>query len=127
MILTALALAILLHAAQVGLFAVVSDVQRGLRYNAGPRDDAPAPLSPRAARLQRATANHAEALILFAPAAILAHLVGHTPVATACAWTYLAARALYVPAYVFPFGLARSALWIVGFTATVAMVISTLI
>ncbi len=50
-----------------------------------------------------------------------------TAFTAACGWTYLAARVLYVPAYAFGWRPGRSIIWIVGFTATVAMVISTLV
>ncbi|MGC1259702.1 MAG: MAPEG family protein, partial [Jannaschia helgolandensis] len=44
-----------------------------------------------------------------------------------CAWVYLGARVLYVPAYALGWRPGRSIIWAVGFTATVLMVISTLI
>ncbi|WP_308916075.1 MAPEG family protein [Jannaschia sp. LMIT008] len=125
--LTVLALAVLLQAAQLGLAAILSDLDRGLRYNAGPRDGPPPPERPVTARLKRAAANHGEALVLFAPAVLVAHLTVPTPFQTAAAWTYLAARVLYVPAYAGGWTPWRSVFWIAGFLATVAVAISTLI
>ncbi len=51
-------------------------------------------------RLLRALNNHFEGLILFTLAVVVVTLSGQsTPFTAACAWTYLAARILYVPAY----------------------------
>ncbi|MGB5557545.1 MAG: MAPEG family protein, partial [Paracoccaceae bacterium] len=44
-----------------------------------------------------------------------------------CAWTYLGARVLYVPAYVFGWRPGRSLIWLVGFTATTFMMLAALV
>ncbi|NCU21433.1 MAPEG family protein, partial [Candidatus Falkowbacteria bacterium] len=44
-----------------------------------------------------------------------------------CAFTYLGARILYVPAYAYGWTPWRSVIWAVGFFATVAMLIAALI
>ena len=55
-------------------------------------------------------------------------LQGLERVATAaCAAAYLVARIAYVPAYYFGLSPWRSAIWFVGFLATFAMIVSTLI
>jgi uncharacterized MAPEG superfamily protein len=43
------------------------------------------------------------------------------------AWTYLAARLLYVPAYALGWRPWRSAIWGVGFFATVTMIVAALL
>ena len=50
-----------------------------------------------------------------------------TPFTAACAWTYLAARALYVPAYALGWNPWRSLIWAFGFLATLAMLIAALL
>jgi uncharacterized MAPEG superfamily protein len=45
----------------------------------------------------------------------------------ACAWVYLAARVLYVPAYFFGWSPGRSIIWAVGFFATLILLIAALI
>ena len=125
----ALAFAILLQAAQFVAYAVGANRELGPGYTMSARDREPSrPMSPLTARLGRAFANHFEALILFTAAVILVTLADRATVFTAfCAWTYLAARILYVPAYAFGWRPGRSIIWAVGFTATILIVISTLI
>ena len=85
-------------------------------------------VAPLTGRLGRAMDNHFEGLILFGIAVLVVALSGTgTALTAACAWAYLAARVLYVPAYALGWRPGRSIIWAVGFTATVAMVISTLI
>ncbi len=127
--LTALALAALLQAIQYILMAVPANLELGPRYTASPRDtDRMADLSPKAARLVRALNNHFEALILFTIAVTIVTLSGQsTPFTQTCAWVYLAARILYVPAYALGLAPWRSAVWGVGFCATIAMIIAALV
>jgi uncharacterized MAPEG superfamily protein len=48
-------------------------------------------------------------------------------VTEACAWTYLGARILYVPAYATGIKYVRSIIWAVGFLATAAMLIAAVL
>lgn len=127
--LTVLALAGLLQAVQLALYAVPANRELGPDYTAGPRDaPPPRPLSPRAGRLQRAVANHFEGLILFTLAVVVVTLGAKASGFTAaCAWVYLAARILYLPAYVMGLTPWRSVIWGVGFVATLAMIVAGLI
>lgn len=127
--LTALALATLLQAVQFALYSVAAQMSVGPGYSMSPRDREPSqPLSLTAGRLQRALTNHFEGLILFAVAVVVVTLSDQsTPFTAACAYGYLAARVLYVPAYVFGWTPWRSVIWFVGFLATVAMIVSTLL
>jgi uncharacterized MAPEG superfamily protein len=126
--LTALTLAALLQMVQFVLFAVPANLELGPDYTAGPRDNAPKrALSPRTARLQRALNNHFEGLILFGIAATVIHTTGQsTPLTAACAWAYLGARLLYIPAYAFGWTPWRSLIWAVGWFATLILLLAAL-
>ena len=129
--LTVLALAGLLQAVQYALMSVPANLELGPAKTLGPRDDAPdlqAQLSTRTARLYRALNNHFEALILFTLAVVVVTLSDQaTPFTAACAWVYLAARVLYVPAYAFGLVPWRSVIWLAGFAATVLMILAALV
>ncbi len=128
--LTALALAGLLQVAQYVLMSVPANLELGPGKTLGPRDDADlkSQLSPRTARLFRALDNHFEGLILFTLAVVVVTLGGAaSPFTAACAWIYLAARVLYVPAYAFGLVPWRSAIWLVGFAATTLMILAALV
>ena len=45
----------------------------------------------------------------------------------ACAWLYVAARLLYIPAYVQGWDLPRSLIWGAGFVATLLMILSAFV
>lgn len=124
--LTVLALAALLAVAQLFLFAVPANLMIGSTYLAGPRDQK-RELSGRPARLQRAFNNHVEGLVLFTVAVVVVTAGGQATGFTAgCAWAYLAARVLYVPAYAYGWAPWRSVIWGVGFLATVLMLLAAL-
>jgi uncharacterized MAPEG superfamily protein len=127
--LTALALAGLLQMGQITLMAVPANRDLGPDWTAGPRDNPPSrPLSPLAGRLQRAVANHFEGLALFTLAVLVVTLSGKGSAFTAaCAWTYLGARILYVPAYALGLSPWRSIVWAAGFFATAAMLLAALL
>lgn len=93
----------------------------GVQGNIGPRDGSLA-LSPKTQRLRRAVDNHVENIGLFIIAVVVVSLAGANSTFTAlCAWTYVAARALYLPAYAFGWAPWRSLLWSLGLIATFAM------
>ena len=123
---TALALAALLQAIQIGLAAAVMNSDVGAKWNAGPRDTQPE-FSAMTGRLRRAVNNHFEGLILFTIAVVVVVTSDSgSPLTVFCAWTYLLARILYVPAYAFGWSPWRSVIWGVGFIATLAMIVSAL-
>ena len=66
---TALALAALLQAAQIGLAAAVMNRDVGAKWNASARDRQPE-FSPMTGRLRRAVNNHFEGLILITIAVV---------------------------------------------------------
>lgn len=124
--LTALALAAILQAGQILLAGWFMTRDAGVEYNAGPRDSEPT-LSPLTKRLRRAVANHFEGLAFFTIAVVVVTLSGSASGLTAaCAWIYLAARVLYVPAYAFGWTPWRSVIFGVGLTATLVMILAAL-
>ncbi|SMX31126.1 MAPEG family protein [Actibacterium lipolyticum] len=132
--LTALTLAGLLQVIQFALMSIPANIELGQGKTLGPRDRARLggsledQLSIRTARLYRAMNNHFEGLILFTLAVVVITLSDQSTSFTAtCAWTYLGARILYVPAYAFGLTPWRSLIWSVGFLATVAMLLAALI
>ena len=127
--LTVLALAGLLQAVQFLLFALPANMELGTGYTSSARDKPPSrQLSITTARLQRAMNNHFEWLILFTLAVVVVILGGQsTAVTQTAAWVYLVARVLYIPAYAFGWRPWRSAIWGIGFFATVTMIVASLI
>ena len=125
--LTALSLAGLLQGVQFCLYSVLANLQVGPKVAMGPRDDVPK-ITGKAGRAQRALNNHFEGLILFTLAVVVVALSDQSTTFTAtCAYTYLGARVLYIPAYYFGLAPWRSLIWAVGFLATMFMIIAALI
>ena len=127
--LTALALAGLLQAAQLTLFAIPANIDVGPHFTTSPRDSAPTrQMSKTTARLQRAMNNHFEALILFTLAVVVVTLGNQSSAVTqTAAYLYLIARIAYVPAYYLGLRPWRSAIWFVGFLSTLTMIIAALL
>ena len=125
--LVALALAGLLQVVQYGLYSVAANRQVGVEYALGPRDEG-RKLSDIPQRLQRAMSNHFEGLILFTLAVVVIEQSGANSTLTAgCAWAYLAARVVYIPAYAYAWVPWRSVIWAVGFLSTVVMIAVALV
>ncbi|MBK0327681.1 MAPEG family protein [Rhodobacteraceae bacterium F11138] len=125
--LTALTLAALLQVLQFTAYSVAGNRQVGPKTALGPRDE-PIRLTGTAGRLQRAMNNHFEGLILFTIACVvIAQSDQSTGFTAACAWTYLVARVLYVPAYAFGLTPWRSVVWIIGLFATLLMLLAALV
>ncbi len=126
--LTALTLAALLQTVQITLFAIAANRELGPGYAMSARDRPPSrPMSERTGRLQRAMTNHFEGLILFTIAVIVVTFTKiTTPFTVACAWTYLAARVVYIPAYYLGLRPWRSLIWSVGWLATLLMLLAAL-
>ena len=125
--LLALTLAALLQCGQFLAYSIAANRQVGPGYSMSPRDQ-PRQLTGAAGRLQRALNNHFEGLILFTIAVVVVTLSGKAGAFTAaCAWFYLGARVLYIPAYVLGWSPGRSIIWSVGWLATLAMLVAALI
>lgn len=122
-----LGLAAILQAVQIGLAAWSMNRDGLAEWNAGPRDSAPA-FSPLTGRLRRAVNNHFEALSFFTIAVVLVQLTGsNSSLTAACAWAYLVARILYVPAYALGWVPWRSVIFGIGFVATMAMILAAIL
>ena len=128
-----LAYAVLLQAIQFGLMSITANLDLGIKKTMSARDESrlggplSAQLSDKPARLYRALNNHFEALILYTAAVVIVVLGDKTTGFSAiCAWTYLGARILYVPAYYFGLSPWRSLIWSVGFLSTTAMLLAAL-
>jgi uncharacterized MAPEG superfamily protein len=119
--------AALLQFVQFIVMAIPVNLQLGVAYTGGHRDEQlQAEGVP--GRLKRALDNHFEGLILFAIAVVVVVLGEASNSLTAfCAWAYFWARVLYVPAYASGIFLVRSLIWSVGFIATAIMLISALV
>jgi uncharacterized MAPEG superfamily protein len=126
--LLALSLAFLLQCVQFVAYSIRANLDVGPGYAMSARDRDPSrPLSPLGGRLQRAMTNHFEGLILFTIAVTVVTLSGAASGFTAaCAFAYLGARILYVPAYALGLRPWRSLVWAVGFLSTVAMVLAAM-
>lgn len=127
--LTALTLAALLQVVQFVLYAVPANLELGSGYTMSARDREPSrQMSDKTRRLGRAMDNHFEGLILFGIAVGVVQMSGqNTGVTAACAWIYLAARVLYIPAYAFGWTPGRSLIWGVGLFATIALLVAALV
>ncbi|WP_377511580.1 MAPEG family protein [Octadecabacter sp. R77987] len=125
--LTALTLAGLLQIGQFCAYSLTSIQQVGVKKAAGPRDQH-IQLTGTAGRLQRAMNNHFEGLILFTIAVLVVTLSNQsTPFTATCAYAYLIARIVYIPAYVFGWAPWRSAIWAVGLLATLLMLLAAIL
>ena len=131
--LTALTLAALLQVGQFVLMAVPTNVELPRGLTLSPRDrsamggDIQDQVSQGTARLIRAWENHFESLALFTIAVTVVTLGERSGTFTAaCAWTYLAARTFYIPAYYFGLAPWRSLIWFAGFLAPAAMLLAAL-
>jgi uncharacterized MAPEG superfamily protein len=127
--LTALTLAALLQVLQFVLFAVPANIQIGSGYLMSARDKPPSrEMSDKTARLGRAFENHFQGLILFGIAVGVIQMSGqNTGFTAACAWVYLAARVLFIPAYAFGWNPGRTLIWAFGFFATVFLLVAALV
>ena len=117
-----LGVAVLLGLVHLVWGAVAARGQQGLKWAAGPRDQA-RPVSGQAARLDRAFANFRETFPLFAAALLAAHVADRTGALTLWgAWIYVVARAVYIPAYAFPVGMLRTLVWFVAMAGLLLVV-----
>ena len=119
--------AALLQFVQFILMVIPVNLQLGVEYTGGNRDEQKQPAGV-PGRLKRALDNHFEGLVLFT-IAVLVVVLGEagSQLTEYCAWTYLWARILYVPAYASGVYLVRSLIWSVGFLATAIMLIAALL
>lgn len=129
-----LTLAALLQCLQYGLMSLAANLDVGPARTMSPRDPQRLgkPLAEllgvRAGRLYRAFDNMFEALILFTIAVVVITLAEKSSTLTQmAAWTFLAARIAYIPAYYLGLVPYRSLIWFVGFFATLTMLVAALL
>ena len=104
--------AVLLGFVQIVLQAQSMNIQRGYRWNAGPRDEVLPPLTGAAGRLNRALRNFLESFPLFAAAVLIAAIANiHNGLTLWGAWLYVLGRTVYVPLYAFGVRYVRSLAW----------------
>ncbi|RRN63767.1 MAPEG family protein [Caulobacter sp. 602-1] len=107
-----LAAAVLIGIVHLLWAAVAAQPQRGLKWNAGPRDE-PVVLTGVAGRLERAFANFRETFPFFAALVLVDYLGGRLGELTSVgALIYVAARAVYIPLYAFGVPYVRSLTWV---------------
>jgi len=115
---------IVLGLVQVALAATLVTGQRGLAWGAGARDGEPAPVTPVAARLQRAAANFLETFPFFAAAVLAVVVTGRADAISALgAQLYFWARLVYVPVYAAGVPLLRTLVWTVSIVGLVMVLI----
>ena len=107
--------AIVLGLAQLFLASTLVTRQRGLAWNAGPRDDDTGPAPGVAGRAGRAMRNFLETFPFFAAAVLAVVATGRTDAGTALGvQLYLWARIVYVPLYLAGIPYLRSLAWAVS-------------
>ena len=122
-----LALAAVLLVVHIQVAIRAKTKQYGLDWNMGPRDAAMPPLPPVVGRLERARDNFLETLPIAIIALFGVVLADKTSEITAIAgWTWLAARAFYLPLYWAGVPKVRTLVWGVG-TLAIQVVLALLI
>ena len=115
--LASLAWACLLAIVHIWLPISAKTRQYGMKWNMSARDEAQAPPSAMAGRLERAQANFYESFPLFAAAVLIVSVADLESRWTAIgAMLWLGARVLYLPLYAFGVPVLRSLAW----TASIA-------
>ena len=110
--LTVLAWACLLAILHLWLPIRAKTAQYGLKWNMSPRDEAQAPPSAMARRLERAQANYYESFPLMVAAVAIVSIADLGTRWTAIgAWLWLGARIVYLPLYAFGVPVVRSLTW----------------
>jgi uncharacterized MAPEG superfamily protein len=124
--LSMLAIAIVLGLFQLLIAARAGNSQRGLKWNVGPRDEAPRAVGKVAGRLERAFRNFLETFPFFAAAVLVAALAGRHNWATLWgAELYVAARIVYLPLYAFGVPVLRTLVWIAA-TLGILLIVAAL-
>ena len=118
---TMLGFAIALGLFQLLIAARAGNSQRGIQWNVGARDAAPAPVSALAGRLERAYRNFMETFPFFAAAVLAAHAMNRFSWLTLVgSQVYLIARIVYLPLYAGGVPVIRTVVWTI---ATVGLIL----
>ncbi len=97
----------------------------GMQAGLGNRDNLPE-ATPLGGRAERAAANSVEALLLFVPLALVAHVAGKDVEALLGAQIFFWARVAYLPIYLFGVIYLRSLVWMIGVVGLAMMVVALL-
>jgi uncharacterized MAPEG superfamily protein len=120
--LTVLALGALLLVAHIMLAVHLKTGQYGKNWNMGARDEDLPPLNPVAGRLERARDNFAETFPVAIVALLAVTLAEKSSALTeAAAWTWLAARVIYLPLYWAGVPKVRTLVWTVSLLALLVL------
>ncbi len=110
--LTLLAWSVLLLLVYLMTQAQLANKDRGLDWNAGPRDGQAKPLSLTAARAERALLNFRETYPAFVAAVLIAVVSGRTGAwSQVGVWLWFLGRIAYLPLYVFGVPYVRTLAW----------------
>ncbi|OCX65866.1 hypothetical protein BFP70_06935 [Thioclava sp. SK-1] len=124
--LAALAATALIHVVAVMWSQSSLEADVGRKANVGTRHNLDQRLSERTLRLRRALHNHVENTGLFIIAVILVQFTASSGWFTGlCAWVFVVARAIYLPAYAFGWVPWRSYIFMAGFMACAAMIVAS--
>ncbi|MGP7796237.1 MAPEG family protein [Sphingomonas sp. CLY1604] len=97
---------------------------RGLDWNAGPRDGEATPLGPLAGRAARALANYQETYPAFVALALGLAITGQTGGMGAIgAWLWFLARVVYIPLYLLGVRYVRSLAWVASMLGLLLMLL----
>ena len=97
---------------------------RGLDWNAGPRDGEQKPLGEMAGRAERALKNFQETYPVFIALALGLAVTDRTGgIGAIGAWLWLGARIVYIPLYLFGVKYVRSLCWTVSILGLLLMLI----
>lgn len=97
---------------------------RGLDWNAGPRDGAQKPLGEMAGRAERALKNFQETYPVFVALALGLAVTDRTGgIGTIGAWLWFGARIAYIPLYLFGIKYIRSLCWLASILGLLLMLI----
>lgn len=126
--LTALVSAALLGLVHILAPAALRTRQYGLRWNAGPRDEAMLPPTALAGRLARAQANFFESFPLFAAAVLVIYVADlETETTLLAAWVWLVARVAYLPLYAMGVPYVRGVAWATSLVALLTLLLRPLL
>ena len=107
-----LVVSIVLGFVHILLQAHSMNLQRGIHWNAGPRDEPKPPLTGVAGRLERGLRNYLETFPFFAAAVLTAQIINvHNAFTLWGAWLYVIGRVLYIPLYAYGVRYWRSLAW----------------
>ncbi|MFA6986472.1 MAG: MAPEG family protein [Arenimonas sp.] len=115
---------IVLGLVQIAVAATFSTSQRGLGWNAGPRDEVAAPLTGIAGRTDRAARNFLETFPFFAVGVLMLTLLHKEAEQTALgAQLYFWSRVAYVPAYAAGISYVRTGIWAVSLAGIILVLL----